>query len=48
MIKRLCFFFQCLHGILYYATIVLPLLAGVHMALKAVVDDEKSRKGAYR
>ena len=41
MIKRIDFIIQCLHGILYYGTIILPLLAGVHMALSAVVKEDK-------
>lgn len=36
MIKKVNFLVQCMHGILYYATIILPLLAGVSMALSAI------------
>lgn len=45
MIKKINFLVQCLHGILYYATIILPLLAGVSIALSAA---EKEQKRSYK
>lgn len=44
MIKKLNFLVQCLHGILYYATVVLPLLAGCSMALSAAAEHKKRSK----